>query len=264
MQERHLDRFRYFTELANTSKEFYIDYVRNFSPLNDGCRVLEVGCGEGGNLLPFAEMGCDVTGVDRSEQKISQAKSFYDSLGCHATFVAMDFFEMSCPDEGEKYEIVLVHDVIEHISQKEAFLKHLKRFVAKNGVVFWRFPAWQMPFGGHQQICRNRFCSKLPFFHLLPVSLYRRLLRSFGEQQACIDELLDIKKCRVSIEQFERLLKIHNYVRIDRCLWLINPHYKQKFNLNPRKLPPLISHIRYFRNFLATSCFYITKCENNL
>ncbi|MDR0414213.1 MAG: class I SAM-dependent methyltransferase, partial [Prevotellaceae bacterium] len=255
--------FRYFTELANTSREFYIDYVRNFSTLSDRCRVIEIGCGEGGNLLPFAEKGCNVTGIDRSEQKISWAKSFYGSLNYNATFVSADFFDMSCPGENEKYEIVLVHDVIEHISRKDEFLKHLKQFVAKNGIIFWRFPAWQMPFGGHQQMCQNKICSKLPFFHLLPVSLYRWLLHSFGEQQSSIDGLVDIKRCGISIEKFERLLKTHRYIQVDRCLWLINPHYKQKFNLKPRKLPSLISHIGHLRNFLTTSCFYIIKCENS-
>ncbi|MDR2816982.1 MAG: class I SAM-dependent methyltransferase [Proteiniphilum sp.] len=264
MQERHLDRLRYFTELADTSREFYIDYVRKYYTINDGCNVLEVGCGEGGNLLPFAEIGCNVTGIDRSEQRIAEAKSFYESMNIKAKFVSIDFFELDNANGGEKYDIVLVHDVIEHIRRKDEFLKHLQQFVANSGIIFWRFPAWQMPFGGHQQICRNKFCSKLPFFHLLPLSIYRRLLYSFGEQQSCVDELIDIKMCRVSIEKFERLLKSNNYIPVNRCLWLINPHYKQKFNLKPRKLPALISHLRYIRNFFTTSCFYITKLENTL
>ncbi len=31
MQERHTDRERYFKELAQTSKEFYIDYLQNLA-----------------------------------------------------------------------------------------------------------------------------------------------------------------------------------------------------------------------------------------
>jgi len=260
MQERHSDRLCYFTELANTSREFYIDYVRKYYT---GCKVFEVGCGEGGNLLPFAEIGCEVTGIDRSAQRIVEAKSFYGSLNTEGKFVSIDFFEMNNTDEDEKYDIVLVHDVIEHIGHKDEFLKHLKQFVAKDGIIFWRFPAWQMPFGGHQQICRHKFLSKLPFFHLLPVSIYRWLLYSFGEEQSCVDELLDIKECRISIEKFEKLLKNNKYIMINRCLWFINPHYKQKFNLKPRKLSPILSHIRYLRNLFATSCWYLTKLENN-
>ncbi len=46
MQERHSDRLRYFNELANTSRGFYIDYVRQYYSISKGCKVLEVGCGE--------------------------------------------------------------------------------------------------------------------------------------------------------------------------------------------------------------------------
>jgi len=52
MQERHIDRKRYFDEQAQTSKNYYIPYIEN----NIGYlpnKVLEVGCGEGGNLLSF-------------------------------------------------------------------------------------------------------------------------------------------------------------------------------------------------------------------
>ncbi len=56
MQERHLYRDLYFTELANTSRDFYIDYLNNHFPLKEGCKILEVGCGNGGNLLSFAEI----------------------------------------------------------------------------------------------------------------------------------------------------------------------------------------------------------------
>ncbi|MDD4416193.1 MAG: class I SAM-dependent methyltransferase [Proteiniphilum sp.] len=263
MQERHSDRLRYFNELANTSREFYIDYVRQYYSISKGCKVLEVGCGEGGNLLPFAEFGCDVTGIDRSEQRILEADSFYESLNIKGKFVSIDFFDMNNRDGNEKYDIVLVHDVIEHIGRKDEFLKHIKQFVAKDGIIFWRFPAWQMPFGGHQQICRHKYLSKLPFFHLLPRPIYRWLLYSFGEEQTCVDELLDIKECRVPIEKFEKLLKNNDFIQINRYLWFINPHYKQKFSLKPRKLSPILSHIRYIRNFFTTSCWYITKVENN-
>jgi SAM-dependent methyltransferase len=257
MQERHLDRQRYFSELANTSREYYINYVSNFISV-DNRRILEVGCGEGGNLLPFAEIGCEVTGVDRSKDRISLANSFFGPLQVKARFLNMDFFDMECVNEADKYDVVLVHDVIEHITQKDRFFSHLKQFVSKGGIVFWRFPAWQMPFGGHQQICHSGI-SKLPFIHLLPERIYRYLLTAFGESKPCIEELIDIKKCRVSVEKFEKIAKRNNYLVADRCLWLINPHYKQKFNLKPRKLR-VLSHIKYFRNYFSTSCFYITRC----
>jgi ubiquinone/menaquinone biosynthesis C-methylase UbiE len=258
MQSRHKNRLQYFIESANTSREYYIDYLSEFTFI-DSKRVLEVGCGEGGNLLAFAEKGCEVTGIDLSAERISQANTFFQSLNLKANFYVTDFFQMQCADETEKYDIILVHDVIEHIEQKDDFFNHIKHFVTSNGVIFWAFPAWQMPFGGHQQICRSKICSMLPFIHLFPKSVYRFILTSFGESEPCIDELIEIKKSGTSIEKFELLMRKNNHIMFNRRLWLINPHYKQKFGLKPRRLY-VLSRIKYLRNFFATSCFYITKC----
>ena len=66
MQERQHNRELYFKELALTSRTYYLPYIARFKRMERGMNVLEVGCGEGGNLLPFAETGCNVTGVDLS------------------------------------------------------------------------------------------------------------------------------------------------------------------------------------------------------
>ena len=127
-----------------------------------------------------------------------------------------------------RYQLILIHDVIEHISNKEEFFRCLSPLLAKRGIIFWGFPSWQMPFGGHQQICHNRFVSSLPFIHLCPGILYRFLLRCFHETPSCIEELSDIKRCRMTIDTFEQLAEKYGYEITDRQLWFINPHYQQK------------------------------------
>lgn len=112
-----------------------------------------------------------------------------------------------------------------------------------------------MPFGGHQQICRNKYVSRLPFIHLLPAGIYSSLLHHFGESQARIDELLDIRKCRTSIELFEKLLCTSHYQIFHKQFWFINPHYEQKFHLKPRKLLRLIGSIPHLRIFSVPHAF---------
>ena len=80
MQNRHTDRLKYFSELAATTREYFMPYINTFHDIDAGTEVLEIGCGEGGNLLPFAEAGCKVTGIDISANRIRQAKEFFSSM----------------------------------------------------------------------------------------------------------------------------------------------------------------------------------------
>jgi len=240
MQKRHLNRKKYFEELANTSRDFYLPYLSPIYQIKPSMSILEVGCGEGGNLVPFVLLGCKVTGVD-----------------------VADFMQYPVPgNEEDKYDVILLHDVIEHVPAKESFLAHLKMFLKPTGVLFVGFPAWQMPFGGHQQICRSKLCSHLPFIHLLPTPLYKLLLKTLNEEKGTIKELMSIKECRTSIELFESLIHKCGFVVADQKLWFINPHYKQKFHLTPRLLPHWGWKMKYIRNFFTTSCWYVLSLGN--
>ena len=261
MQQRHLDRKLYFTELVNTSKEFYIDYMRSIKDLTDKTRILEIGCGEGGNLLPFAEIGCQVTGIDIDSIRINNANIFFGEAGLQGTFILSDFMVVPLPkDEDEKYDIVIVHDVIEHIEPpyKAQFMSHMKNFMKTDAIAFFGFPAWQMPFGGHQQMCSGKL-SKTPFIHLLPKCLYKAILSWQKEPERTINEMLSIKRSRMPVEKFQRLAKEVGLIVVKKKLWFINPHYKQKFGLRP--VPEVIpfSWIPWFRNFYTTSAWFVLR-----
>lgn len=261
MQQRHSNRRKYFNELANTARENYIDYLRQYTSVTPHSRILEIGCGEGGNLLPFSQMGCYVMGIDISKTRINQAKQFFEEEKLAAHFHCQDFITTKKPIcEEERFDIILVHDVIEHIepNKKEEFLFNIKLFMRQNGIVFFGFPAWQNPFGGHQQITHG-FASKLPFIHLLPNPFYRGVLKLSKVPQNAIDELMSIKRSQMPIEKFEQLASICGYCITNRSLWFINPHYRQKFGLKPRRVWNWASHIPYFRNFYTTSAFYLLR-----
>lgn len=257
MQKRHTDRYVYFKELARSCRTHFIPYVEKWHRIEPGMRVLEIGCGDGGNLLPFAEMGCETLGIDLAECRVEDAKTFFEREGASGQFMTADFCKLdiySCT-----YDIILCHDVLEHIADKEAFLQRMYQSLKPDGIVFMAFPAWQMPFGGHQQICRSGFLSKLPFMHLLPTGCYKGILKLFNETGDVQAELLDIKKTGVSVESFERLIKRMNLKIVHRQLWFINPHYQTKFGLKPRKLSKFFAGVPYIRNFMTTSCFYMLR-----
>ena len=95
MQKRQLDRAMYFKELAMTSKRYYIPYIQTYKAIKAGMNILEIGCGDGGNLLPFSEMGCNTTGVDIAESRIKDAKRFFKEVNAKGTFIASDVFKIN-------------------------------------------------------------------------------------------------------------------------------------------------------------------------
>lgn len=256
MQERHNNRARYFDEQSRTTEKYYIPYILKVTGQMP-TEVLEVGCGEGGNLVPFARSGCKVTGVDIASSRIRQAREFFAEKGLTGTFIDSDIFKLH--ELRARFSLILVHDVIEHISDKRGFLQGLKQFLAPDGVIFIAFPAWQMPFGGHQQIARSRWVCNVPFLHLLPTRLYKGYLELCKEHDDTIQELLSIKKTRCPIELFRKVLKQCGYQEVSHQYYFINPHYETKFGLKPRKLYSLIGDIPYLRNFFCTSCFYLIR-----
>ena len=254
MQLRHKDRERYFEELAATSREFYIPYLAEFG-VAPASSVLEIGCGEGGNLFPFALDGAAVTGLDLASAKIENARAFFASRGAEGCFLAEDFFRSDFG--GLRFPLVMAHDVVEHIYDKTAFLVRIGELLSPDGKAFVAFPAWQMPFGGHQQNARSKFVSHFPFLHLLPAALYRRILKAAGERPEVVAELMEIRDTRCPVEKFERCVREAGLRVVNRRLWLVNPHYKAKFGLRPRRLPEWAAAIPWLRNFFSTSCFYI-------
>lgn len=260
MQRRHTDRTQYFDELSVTSRKYYVPYIEKFRTLGSHCNVLEIGCGEGGNLIPFYEKGCRITGVDLSVNRIKQAREFFDKKGIEGNLLASDIFSVNTLQE--TFDIVLIHDVIEHIADKISFLEHIKRFLKPDGILFFGFPAWQMPFGGHQQIGHSPITSRLPFVHLLPGFLYPGFLKLCGETPGYIEELKEIKKCRTSIECFRKVAGKTAYKIIDERFYFINPHYEIKFGMRPRLLSSAMGKIPYLRNFFVTSCFYLLTCND--
>lgn len=260
MQKRHHERTLYFSELSRTSEKFFIPYIARQISIKPKMEILEVGCGEGGNLFPFAQIGCRVCGIDISKNRISQAKSIYRQRNIPAEFVCSDMFKYDF--HGRKFDVIICHDVIEHIENKQALIALLYQLLTINGVIFCAFPLWQMPFGGHQQICRSRMLSHLPFIHLLPASVYRRMLMLFGEGNECVAELLAIKETGLSVEDFRTLIKSSNLKISMETFWLINPHYQQKFGITPINKIGGMNKLRLIRNFFTTSYWCILTHKN--
>jgi SAM-dependent methyltransferase len=261
MQKRHKNPELYFEETVTSCRNHYIPFIAENSAIvsGPGCSVLDIGCGMGGVLYAFAERGCNVTGIDIHRPSVELARDFFSSRGMDGTFVNSSVFEY---DNLEKrFDIVIMHDCIEHIAQKEELMLSISKWLKSDGILYIGFPAWQMPFGGHQQMSKNRFVANCPYIHLLPKALYRLVLKLFGHSDGNIRTFMEIRDTRISIEGFERLAKKTKFKTVFKQLYFINPNYQVKFGLRPRKLSPVIARLPYIRNFVTTTCYYLLSKE---
>jgi len=242
------------------TKNHILPFLEKHINLEKPIRVLEIGCAEAGVLKAFTDLGHTCMGIELSEGRIKLAAAFHEEAVKSGliSFVCRDIYDIDTEkDLSDKFDLVILKDVIEHIHDQGKFMQRLKKYLKPNGKVFFGFPPWQMPFGGHQQICKNKIASKLPYYHLLPRPLYKGILSSFGESAGTVEALLEIKETGISVERFEKILKKEDFTVFKRQFFLINPIYEYKFDLKPRTQNGLLSTIPYFRNFYSTCAYYL-------
>ncbi len=263
--EFHTDWDTYFNQQYENSKNYVLPFIEQAKKIDENTRVMEIGCGEGGVLKAFTERNCKVVGVDLSPERVAKAERYmqeYVDKGL-ARFIAKNIYDVDFEkDFANAFDVIILKDSIEHIPDQEKIIAQLHKYLAKDGVIFFGFPPWYMPFGGHQQICKNKWLSKLPYYHLLPAGLYKWILEKAGEEPAAVQELLEIKDTGISIERFERIVGRTGYQIINKKHYLINPIYKYKFKLEPRLQLPIVKEIPFFRNFVTTCVYYLICAKN--
>jgi 2-polyprenyl-3-methyl-5-hydroxy-6-metoxy-1,4-benzoquinol methylase len=257
--EHHSNHRMRFDQQVENARDYVIPFIEQKLKLESGMRVLEVGCGEGGVLKPFFDRGLTTLGVDLDQPRLDLAEDFLSneiSTG-RMVFLNQNILEKTFTDQYTgHFDLIILKDVIEHIHGQETFIPFLGTLLRPGGQIFFGFPPWYMPFGGHQQIAKGKWTSKIPWYHLLPMSWYVAILKWGGEGQHAIDSLIDVKQTGISIERFERICKQSGFRIIERQWFLINPIYRFKFGLKPRKQFYLLGLIPFFRNFWTTCAYY--------
>jgi 2-polyprenyl-6-hydroxyphenyl methylase / 3-demethylubiquinone-9 3-methyltransferase len=98
-----------------------------------GLRLLDIGCGGGLIAEPMARLGFAVTGIDAASEAIAAA-----SAHARAARLEIDYRPASAEAlvaVGERFDVVLALEVIEHVANPEAFLGLLAALVDTDGAL---------------------------------------------------------------------------------------------------------------------------------
>jgi 2-polyprenyl-6-hydroxyphenyl methylase/3-demethylubiquinone-9 3-methyltransferase len=120
-------------------------------------RLLDVGCGGGLLAEPMARLGADVVGVDAAPRNIPVAE-----LHAAQSELAIDYRHGAAEDlvaAGERFDVVLAMEVVEHVSDPTAFLAACRELLAPGGLLICstinRNPkSWLMAIVGAEHVMR--------------------------------------------------------------------------------------------------------------
>lgn len=99
-----------------------------------GLRLLDIGCGGGILSEPLARLRAEVVGADPSQANIEAAKLHAAEAG-----VAVDYRVTTAEalaDEGERFDIVLAMEVVEHVTDVGLFISRAAALVRPGGLFF--------------------------------------------------------------------------------------------------------------------------------
>ena len=86
----------------------------------EGLEILDVGCGGGLLSEPMARLGANMTSIDAGEKNVEIAKIHAAQSGLEINY--RNVYPEDLAKEGQKFDVVLNMEVIEHVADTELFM----------------------------------------------------------------------------------------------------------------------------------------------
>jgi 2-polyprenyl-6-hydroxyphenyl methylase/3-demethylubiquinone-9 3-methyltransferase len=122
-------RLAYIRDAA--CKQFGRD-AKHLDSLKD-LRILDIGCGGGVLSEPLARLGASVVGADPVEKNVAAARLHAEQSGLAIDYRATTAEALA--DAGERFDIVLAMEVVEHVADVKLFVARCAEMVKPGGLM---------------------------------------------------------------------------------------------------------------------------------
>jgi SAM-dependent methyltransferase len=150
-------------------------YLPGFDPR--GLRVLDVGCGDAGVMVAFAEAGARVSGIEPYGRSVERGRVRAEEHGVEADI--REGFAEALPFPDGSFDLVLLDNVLEHVQDRDRTLPEIHRVLRPGGTLYLVTPK---PFAIHSIVSDPHY--SLAGLVLLPRPLqvwYFERVRGGGE-----------------------------------------------------------------------------------
>jgi ubiquinone/menaquinone biosynthesis C-methylase UbiE len=216
--------------------------------------ILDVGCGTGGKTVYYGLNGAKgVVGVDIDKCFIEGAVRFAEKKGASekTEFIKCDASFM--PFSANTFDIIMINDTIEHVSNPEKFLKECKRVLKPNGLICINFPPYFSSRGAHvYDFVYIPWCQVF-FTEKCIINAIKNIPAQFYSDEFSIDDF--------------RLYIINQYINLNKMTIKKFNTISTNINFEVKqfKLMPLMRYVRpllffpFIKEFLTTQVVCVLK-----
>lgn len=244
----------YFDYQMRVAREELLPWLRARMRL-DGAKVADFGCHAGGTIAVLRESEVDAAlGVEINAAVVEASPLVQDE--CFRIVVG-DLTALD--DAAASFDLVLLHDVLEHVVDCDSVLDIVRRSLRPGGRAFVSFPPYWAAFGGHQFLASGP-ARHVPYVHYLPDSVFRRLIRPSDNEYMSgsdsLDDIISVRRTRLSLDRAERAFARAGLVPVDRELFVLRPEFKIRYGL-PIMAAGALGRVRGVREVLVNGAFYL-------
>jgi len=241
---------KHFYEQKEYARRYVIPYLEENVPLfrHEELDALEIGCAEGGLVNEFANNGFHITGLELDETRADNAQLFNRRKSIIFQGDITDKY-MSVELLNRCYDLIIMTDVIEHISDKDSALNNVKQLLRYGGYLYITFPTKQSPYAGHQQNLKS-WLRYVPYLSYFPEKVIRFVGKLAKEKDSKINEIIRNKYNAVDMTLFETKCQNMGFRIIDKNYYLSRPIFKIRYN---------IPTVRAFNRITTFGCEYLLQ-----